>query len=251
MRRNIKKKIIGLIPCRLNSTRLKQKALLFIDGLPLIIHTLKRVQLCKDLDDVIVCTDSKIIQRLVRKHGGKCVITKKKHNTGTDRIAEVSKKIRYDIAIDIQGDFPFVDPNNISKLVKFHKKNNFDIVVPHSPMYEDDAKSKDIVKLVVDENNKIVYFSRSQVPFAFKKKPNFYLKHMSIISFSKKSLEKFSSLKPGKIELIEGIELMRAIENNFNLGSFLIKKDIFSVDVKTDYLKSITLMPNDPVRKKY
>ena len=72
---------------------------------------------------------------------------------------------------------------------------------------------------------------------------------MSIISFNKKSLEKFSSLKPGKIELIEGIELMRAIENNFNLGSFLIKKDIFSVDVKTDYLKSITLMPNDPVRK--
>ncbi len=251
MKRNTKKKVIGLIPCRLNSTRLRQKALLLIDGLPLIIHTLKRVQLCKDLDDVIVCTDSKIIQKLVRKHGGKSVITKKNHNTGTDRIAEVSKKIRYDIAIDIQGDFPFVDPNNISKLVKFHKKNNFDIVVPHSPMLEEDSKSKDIVKLVVDENNKILYFSRSQAPFPFKKKPNYYLKHMSIISFNKKSLENFSKLEPGKIELIEGIELMRAIENNFNLGSFLIKKDIFSVDVKTDYLKSIALMPNDPIRKKY
>ena len=123
------------------------------------------------------------------------LLTKKKHNTGTDRIAEVSRKIRYDIAIDIQGDFPFVDPNNISKLVKFHKKNNFDIVVPHSPMSEEDARSKDIVKLVVNNNNKIIYFSRSQVPLLFKKKPNFYLKHMSIISFNKKSLENFSKLK--------------------------------------------------------
>ena len=74
---------------------------------------------------------------------------------------------------------------------------------------------------------------------------------MSIISFNKKSLESFSKLRPSKMEVIEGIELMRAVENNFNLGSFLIKKDIFSVDVKTDYLKSIALMPNDPIRKKY
>ena len=74
---------------------------------------------------------------------------------------------------------------------------------------------------------------------------------MSIISFNKKSLEKFSSLKVGNIEKIEGIELMRAIENNMNIGSFLIKKDIFSVDVKKDYLRSIDLMPNDKIRKKY
>ena len=78
MKRKMKKKVIGLIPCRLNSSRLRQKALLLIDGLPLIIHTLKRVQLCKDLDDVIVCTDSKIIQKLVKKYGGKCVINQEK-----------------------------------------------------------------------------------------------------------------------------------------------------------------------------
>ena len=69
------KKIIGLIPCRLKSTRLDQKALLNIDGLPLIIHTLKRVQLCKDLDDVIVCTDSEKIKNMVKKFGGKYKIT--------------------------------------------------------------------------------------------------------------------------------------------------------------------------------
>ena len=245
------KKIIGLIPCRLKSTRLEQNALLNIDGLPLIIHTLKRVQLCKDLDDVIVCTDSEKIKSIVKKFGGKCLITKSNHKTGTDRIAEISKRIKYDVVIDIQGDFPFVDPKNISKLIKFHLSHNFDIVVPYSPMTEKDAKLRDVVKLVANKNNRVLFFSRSIIPNPFKFKPKFYLKHMSIISFNKKALEFFSSLKDGKIEKSEGIELMRALENNMKIGTFKINKDIFSVDVKKDYLKSKKLMPFDEIRKKY
>ena len=245
------KKIIGLIPCRLKSTRLEEKALLDIDGLPLIIHTLKRVQLCKELKEVIVCTDSTKIKKLVLQHGGKCRMTKSSHKTGTDRIAEISKKINYDVAIDIQGDFPFVNPSNISRLIKFHLSNNFDIVVPSSPIKEKDAKFKDVVKLVSNDKNKVLYFSRSIIPNPFKSKPKFYLKHMSIISFNKKSLEYFSKLKEGKIEKSEGIELMRAVENNMNVGTFKIDKDIFSVDVKKDYLKSKKLMPFDRIRKKY
>ncbi len=251
MIKKIRKKVIGLIPCRLNSSRLRQKALLMIDGLPLIIHTLKRVQMCKELSEVIVCTDSIIIQKLVKKHKGKCILTKKNHKTGTDRIAEVSRKLKYDIVVDIQGDFPFVNPKNISKLINFHKTHKFEIVVPYSPMDEKDAKSKDIVKLAINQDNKVVYFSRSLIPFPFKKKPIYYSKHMSIISFDKKALEKFSSLKLGNIEKIEGIELMRAIENNMRVGSFIIRDDIFSVDVKKDYLRSIDLMPHDKIRKKY
>ena len=245
------KKIIGLIPCRLKSTRLEQKALLDIDGLPLIIHTLKRVQLCKKLSEVIVCTDSKKIKKLVLRHGGKCFMTKSSHKTGTDRIAEISKKINYDIAIDIQGDFPFVNPLNISKLIDFHMSHNFDIVVPSSPINVKDAKLKDVVKLVANNKNRVIYFSRSIIPNPFKKKLNFFLKHMSIISFNKKALEFFSGLKEGQIEQYEGIELMRALENNMKIGTFKINKDIFSVDVKKDYLKSKKLMPFDKIRKKY
>jgi len=176
MIKKIRKKVIGLIPCRLNSSRLRQKALLMIDGLPLIIHTLKRVQMCKELSEVIVCTDSIIIQKLVKKHKGKCILTKKNHKTGTDRIAEVSRKLKYDIVVDIQGDFPFVNPKNISKLINFHKTHKFEIVVPYSPMDEKDAKSKDIVKLAINQDNKVVYFSRSLIPFPFKKKTNLLLK---------------------------------------------------------------------------
>ena len=106
--------------------------------------------MCKELFDVIVCTDSEIIKNLVNKYNGKSLLTKKNHKTGTDRIAEISKKINYDIAIDIQGDFPFVDPKNISKLIKFHLKNKFDIVVPFSPINYKDAKSKDVVVVSVE-----------------------------------------------------------------------------------------------------
>mgnify|MGYP001305757176 CR=1 FL=1 len=164
---------------------------------------------------------------------------------------EINKDIKYDIAIDIQGDFPFVDPSNISKLIKFHLSNNFDIVVPSSPINKKDAGLRDVVKLVANNKNRVLYFSRSIIPNPFKSRPKFYLKHMSIISFNKKSLEFFSNLKEGQIERSEGIELMRALENNMKIGTFKINKDIFAVDVKKDYLKSKKLMPFDKIRKKY
>lgn len=243
-------KIVGLIPCRLNSSRLERKALLPIDGIPLIVHTFKRAMLSKSLDEVFVCTDSKKIKNVVEEYGGSAILTKKNHKTGTDRIAEAIHKLKnYELIIDIQGDFPMLDPNNIDKLIHFHKKNNFDIVVPSSPLVK--ADSKNIVKVLMADNGKVLYFSRFACPFSYYKKPNFFLKHMSIISFARSALMKFAKTKPTKYETIEGIELLRALESGLSIGSFIIKKDIFSVDVKEDYLKAISLMPLDPIRKKY
>ena len=243
------KTVLGLIPCRLNSKRLPRKALLNIDGLPLIVHTFKRAKLSKKLDRIIVCTDSEEIKKVVTEHGGESIITKRSHKNGTDRIAEVAKKINCDLVVYIQGDFPMLDPKNIDKLVDFHKKSNFDIIVPSSPLF--DASSKDVVKLIVNNKNKVLYFSRSSIPYIYNSKPKYYLKHMSIISFSRSSLLKYSNLKQSYYEKIEGVELLRAIENNINVGSFKISKDIFSVDIKKDYLKALSLMPLDPIRKKY
>ncbi len=243
-------KIIGLIPTRLNSSRLAKKALLNIDGLPMIVHTLKRAQMCKKLKQIFVCTDSKEIKNVVEEYGGQAILTKSSHKTGTDRIAEAAKKLNFDYAIDIQGDFPMLDPKNIETLINFHLKNNrFDIVVPSSPIKDNSEKS--IVKVLMAKNHKVLYFSRSAVPFTYKLKPKNFLKHMSIISFKKKSLLEFGKQKQSNYEKIEGIELLRSIENNFNVGSFIIKRDIFSVDVQKDYLRAIDLMPNDPIRKKY
>ena len=107
--------IIGLIPSRLNSKRLKEKPLLEIDGLPIIVHSYKRSKLSKRLDDVIVCTDHKKIIDAVEKHGGKAIMTSKKHKNGTERIYEVAKKIKMaELIIDIQGDQPLIDPKECS-----------------------------------------------------------------------------------------------------------------------------------------
>ena len=242
--------IIGLIPSRLNSTRLKNKPLLEIDGLPIIVHTLKRSQLSKKLDKVIVCTDSEKIAEVVRKHGGESLMTSKDHKNGTERIAEVSGKFKCELVVDIQGDEPLVSPKDIDAGIDFHKNNkHFDAVVPC--VVTDNPDSRHVIKVIKTKKNKILYFSRSKIPFVYTSPPNFYLKDLSIISFKPEKLKEFSKLKLSDLEITVGIELLRALENDFNLGTLLLEGKPFSVDVNEDLMKAIDIMPNDPIRKLY
>ena len=98
---------------------------------------------------------------------------------------------------------------------------------------------------------KIVYFSRTKAPYDYKNKGVKYFRYLSVVSFLPKALKKYSQMKMGKIEKIEGIELLRALENNLNLGTFVIHGSSFAVDVKRDLLRVINLMPKDPIRKLY
>ena len=199
--------ILGLIPSRLNSTRLREKPLLEIDGLPIIVHTLKRALLSKKLDKVIVCTDHYKIYDLVKKHGGEAIITSSKHINGTERIAEVAKKFKTRLVVDIQGDEPLVDPNDIDKVINFHLKNShYDIIVPS--MLTRNPERNSLVKVIFNEKGKVLYFSRSAVPYDYKKQKIQYYKDLSVVSFKKEALNKFSKLKMSKLEKIEGIELL-------------------------------------------
>ncbi len=242
--------IVGLIPSRLDSKRLKKKPLLEINNLPIIVHTFKRANLSKKLDKLIVCTDSKLIQKIVRKHGGNALLTSKKHKNGTERINEISKKIKASLIIDIQGDEPLLDPNHIDKVIEFHKKNlHFDIVLPTLKFKNPDQKN--IVKVVSDKLNKVLYLSRSTIPYSFKKKPKFYNKHLSIISFKPEALKKYCMYKESYLEKIEGVELLRALENNLSIGTFSIRSNTFSIDIKEDYLRAIQAFKKDKYRNAY
>lgn len=243
--------IIGLIPSRLNSKRLKEKPLLEIDGLPIIVHTYKRSKLSKKLDDVIVCTDHKKIIDVIKKFKGKAVITSKKHKNGTERIYEVAKKIKKaELFIDIQGDQPLLDPKSIDKTIDFHKKNKqFDIVLGSIPI-EEGANNPSLVKNIFS-GKKIIYFSRKKTPYNYNNKKIIYYKNLSIISFKPNALKKFYHSKAGTLEKIEGIELIRALELGMNIGTFVINGSDLAVDVKTDLFKAISIMPNDKIRKKY
>jgi 3-deoxy-manno-octulosonate cytidylyltransferase (CMP-KDO synthetase) len=245
------KKII-LIPTRIESTRLPGKALLLIDNIPLIIHTYKRAILSSLKDDVYVCTHSKEIIDVCKKYNANFVKTGSSHINGTERIAEASRILRLgpsSIIVDVQGDEPLIDPKNIDQTLKFFLKNCFDIVVPHLEIKE--KTSKNIVKILVDKNNKVNWFSRSNVPYFFNTVSEKYLKHLSIIVFKNSVLQKYSKLKKTKYENIESIELLRALEGGFSIGSPKLKGDSFSVDVINDYQKAIYYFKKDKIKKKY
>ena len=120
------KKILALIPTRLNSRRLPAKALLPINNLPLIIHVYRRTILSKKINEAYICCDDKTIFNIAKKFGAKAIMTSKHHINGTERICEAFKKIKdnkkYQFVIDVQGDEPLLSPNHIDKVINFHKK---------------------------------------------------------------------------------------------------------------------------------
>ena len=250
MKKSPKVNCVGLIPVRLNSSRLYRKAILEIDNIPMFVHTYKRSLLSKKLSNVFICTDSKEIIKLAKKY--KCNIIKTGINlTGTDRIGEASNKLKnkFDLIIDIQGDEPLLDPKHIDRVIDWHSKNlNFDIVVPS--LKSKNIDSPHVVK-IVKSKKKVIYFSRSQVPYPFKKKQKYFLKHLSVISFKPESLKKFKKLPQSNLEKIEGIELMRALENDMLIGTFNLEGSSFSVDTKQDFIKAIKFMNIDKIRGKY
>jgi 3-deoxy-D-manno-octulosonate cytidylyltransferase len=243
-------KTIGLIPSRLNSTRLPSKALLPIDGLPLIVHTMKRSALASSLDEVYVCTDSTAIAQVVKDHGGKVLMTSSHHVNGTERIAEAMKELNADYVIDIQGDEPLINPTHIDKVALEHQRHpEWEILVPSLPIAQ--PESPHLVKIVHDTNMRIVFMSRAVIPQSFRQRPPFYLKHLSIVSFRPQALFRFAMLPPSPMETYESVELLRALENNIVIGTMLLEGSSFSVDVQDDYVRAQIQMTQDDVRRRY
>ena len=243
-------KVVGLIPCRLKSTRLPSKALLMIDSLPLIVHTMKRVQLAKSLDDVYVCTDAKEIADVVQSHGGKSIMTKPEHTNGTERIAEAAESLEADLFVSIQGDEPLVDPNYIESVITESIKHpEWDIIVPSLPIAR--PENPHIVKIVHDVNYRIIFMSRAVIPQPFNHRPGYFLKHLSVITFKPEALKKYASLSPSPLQHSESIELLRALEHGMVLGTVLLEGDSISVDIREDYARAKVLMITDEFRKLY
>ena len=248
----MKKKILGLIPVRLNSSRLNQKSLLLIKKIPLIIHTYNRAKLSKKLDELIICCDDKKILKVAKKFNAKAILTSKKHKNGTERINEAYLKIKkkYDLIIDIQGDEPLINPTQIDMVIDFHIKNkDADIILPSLKLKK--ISSYNVVKVVADKNKNVLYLSRSKIPHNFNKKSDYYLKHLSIISFKPEALKKFSLHPQTRLEKIEGIELLRAIEIGLKIKTIVIKGNSFSVDIKEDFIKAKKFMEKDKLLKLY
>jgi len=236
-------KVVGLIPVRLKSTRLPGKALKDINGIPAIVHVYKRCQLSKNLNDLYVVTDSKEIFQSVVNHNGKAIMTKK-HNNGTERIYEASKKIRYDYIINIQGDEILIDPKNIDKLInqmKINKKDEYFIGV--TDFYKEHQYS--VFKGIIDNNNYLIYCSREDIPSSKIIKNNKRLKVVFTVGYTKKSLKKFINLKKSKNEIREPNEFLRILDNGLKIKTVKFHKSHISLDTFSDLFKIKKLMKVD------
>ena len=228
----------GLIPGRLESSRLPKKALLKLHDLPMIVHVAKRSKLSKELDFVVVCTDSPEIASACFEHEINVCFTPSYCANGTERIYYAKRflDIKTDeIIIDIQGDEPLLDPRSIDLVVKYSREafsRGADIILPH--VIGCPAGNKNVVK-VVASGSRVVYLTRADAPYGFNR-DSLLKKHLSTIGFTGRSLDSFAALlAPGELEDREGVELLRAIEGGLSIETFPIDADSFSVDVLEDF----------------
>ncbi|MEA3314480.1 MAG: 3-deoxy-manno-octulosonate cytidylyltransferase [Campylobacterota bacterium] len=227
-----------IIPARLKSSRFENKILVDILGLPMVIRTAKQVE---SLDRVVIATDSKEVIQLANKYNIEAVLTSIKHNSGTDRINEATNILGLkddEIIINVQADEPFIEPNVIEKVInkiKNIKNSDFTMVSCYKEINSDLADDPNHVKVVCDQDNNAIYFSRNKIPYNRDHYKNIIYKgHLGIYGFTKKSLNEFCSLYETNLENIEKLEQLRAISNNKKISMIKVNSKSFGIDTKED-----------------
>lgn len=237
--------IIGFIPARYGATRFPGKPLADLCGKPMIQWVYERALKSQYIQKVIVATDDMKIYDAVEKFGGECVLTNPECPSGTDRIAEAAHNLDFNVAVNIQGDEPMISPSSIDLAIEaILKDSEADITTAMIPICNlGDFKNPNIVKVVFDSNNYALYFSRSSIPSMVRVgdikefiSENFCFgyKHLGLYVYRKSVLEKFSSLKPTKLEMTERLEQLRFLENGFKIRLVEVDRDSIGVDTPED-----------------
>jgi 3-deoxy-manno-octulosonate cytidylyltransferase (CMP-KDO synthetase) len=215
-------KIVGIIPARWGSTRFPGKPLHVIAGQPLLRRVWERCGKAKRLDALIVATDDMRIAEAAFEWGAEVALTSSRHVSGTDRLAEVARKLRgVSHIINIQGDEPLIDPRLIDRLAAELQQNRKLEMITAAHRFSDisEAASPHQVKVVVDQNGDALYFSRSAIPF--QREPSrpvgALLRHQGIYGYSRSLLLRFVEWKPTPLERAEALEQLRALENGVKI----------------------------------
>ncbi len=248
-------KAVAIIPARMAATRFPRKPVKEILGLPMIEHVRRRVAMCTSLSQVVVATCDTEIREVVEKNGGKVIMTSKVHERCTDRIAEAALKLDADLIINVQGDEPLVMPEMIDALIK--------------PFYNDEAlPSVNLVTRIVDKEEfedpnapkvvanragDLLYISREPIPSKKKFDSDDYvkLKQLGLIAFRSGFLQTFTRLEPTPLEIIESVDMMRAIEHGYRVKIVEVKGKMIGVDIPEDIKRVEKALAADPVVNKY
>lgn len=243
-------KIVGMVPARLESSRLPEKALADIAGLPMVVHTAKRAQLARSLDAVYLATDSPRIQGVAESHGVKVVMTGSHHQTGTDRLAEAVGCVESDIIVNIQGDEPLVRPDHIDTIVQAVIDDASVNVAMGATPYTRKNNPSDI-KAVLDLQGDILYCSRSDLPSGARRAVGTMLKLCFIVAFRTPFLLEYASWEQTPLERIEYNEYLRILERGHRIRAVMIEDAAISVDTPEDLEIARDIMAEDRLRLSY
>src|SRR5688572_15750361 len=218
-------KILGIIPARYGSTRFPGKPLALIHGKSMIQRVFERAFQSQGLSEVVVATDDQRIFDHVIAFGGKVVMTATTHPSGTDRCAEtLSKSGNFDLVINIQGDEPYIHPEQIDLLINSMVSQNAQIgTLVKGITTKEELFNPNIPKVVRDNEGFALYFSRQPIPFSkdseveFNISQRIYFKHIGIYGYQASVLPLLAALKPGKLEKSESLEQLRWLENGYRI----------------------------------
>ena len=273
-------KILGVIPARFASTRFPGKPLVMIEGKTMIQRVYEQAKKCKSLARVVVATDDARIFNHVLSFGGEAMMTDPKHESGTDRCAEVVEKLNFDIqtahldsdaavvfdkikpkregiftaVINIQGDEPFIDPQQIEKIADIlrggfggdeaNQVASFDIATLAIGLdNQEDIDNPNVVKAVFGENGRAVYFSRSPIPYlrGIEKElwadSGQFFKHIGLYGYKTRVLLAISKLPKSLLEEIESLEQLRWLENGYSIGVAETELETIGIDTPEDLKK--------------
>ncbi|WP_452219338.1 3-deoxy-manno-octulosonate cytidylyltransferase [Lacinutrix undariae] len=229
-------KIISMIPARYSATRFPAKLMQNLAGKTVILRTYEATIATQLFDDVYVVTDSKIIFDEIVNNGGKAIMSIKEHQSGSDRIAEAVADLDVDIVVNVQGDEPFTEAESLKKVIEVFRDDTEKNIDLASLMVEikdwDEIKNPNTVKVIVDQNNFALYFSRSPIPYPRDKEAGArYFKHKGIYAFRKQALLDFEKLPMQFIEAAEKIECIRYLEYGKKIK--MVETDVEGVEIDT------------------
>ena len=243
-------KIVGITPARLESTRLPEKALVDIMGMPMVVHTCKRAQLAKSLDAVYLATDSERIRCVAEEHGINVILTGTHHVTGTDRIAEAVGHVDADIVVNMQGDEPLVNPDHIDSIVTA-MTNDVSVKVALGVTTCTSKNRPSDIKAVLDLQGNVLYCSRTDLPGDHRTPVDAVQKMCFMVAFREPFLRKFASWSPTPLERIEYNEYLRILEHGEKIRAVRLEDAKASVDTPEDLERARALMAIDPLYRTY
>lgn len=237
-------KIGAFIPARYAATRFPAKLMQTLGDKTVIRHTYDNTVATGLFDAVYVVTDSEIIFNEITQHGGNAIMSKRSHESGSDRIAEAVQDLDIDIVVNVQGDEPFVKREPLEKVIAVFSDTTVQVASLMQVLTDSDLiQDPNYVKVAVDKNNNALFFSRSVIPYPRStESPITYYEHIGVYAFQKQALLNFTNWPMSSLEAAEKIECLRYLENGVSIKMVVTEYMGVEIDTPADLIKAAKLL---------